>query len=157
MARGFQEDPLKVWNFLIEVDGFARAGFMEMTGLERTTEEAKYREGGQNSTEQKSAGQTTYENVTFKRGQIVSSLPGEDDFYQWAQDVHDVAGLGVAGDYRRDFDVVQLDATGAEAKRWQVFNAWPVKFKAMGDQNAMEKAGNSIEELTVCHEGFDHL
>jgi len=157
MGRTYQEDPLKVWNFVVEVDGFARAGFTECLGMERTTEVATYREGGQNSTEQKSAGQTTYANITLKRGQIISTLPGEDDFYDWASDVHSVTGNGVAAQYRRDFDIVQFDAAGVEVKRWNVVNAFPMRFKPMGDGNAMEKQGNSIEELELAHEGFDKV
>lgn len=157
MSRAYQEDPLKVWQFVVEVDGFARAGFMECTGLERTTEVAEYREGGQNSTAQKSAGQSTFSNITLKRGQIVA-LPGADDFYNWASDVHEAGGIGVSAQYRRDFDIVQYDASGVvEVARWNIINSFPIRFKPFGDLNAMEKSGNSIEELEIAHEGFSKV
>ena len=154
MSRSYTEDPLKVFHFIVEVDGFKRAGFMECNGLQRNTEIAEYREGGNNTTPQKSAGQTSYDNVTFRRGQIVT-IPGADDFLQWASDVHEVSGRGVASEYRRDFDIVQMDATGTEVKRWSVVNAFPVRFKPMGDLNALDMSANSVEELEVAIEGFE--
>ena len=38
-------DPLPRCNFLVEIEGIARAGFMTVSGLEEETEVREYREG----------------------------------------------------------------------------------------------------------------
>jgi phage tail-like protein len=154
MARTSVEDPLKVFRFIVEIDGMARAGFMEASGLERTTEVAEYREGGDNETMKKSAGLSAFSDITLRRGQILDE--GQNDFYNWAQEVHNVSSLGGnVRDYRRDIDIVQFERGGVEVKRWRVFECWPNRFKPFGDLNATSTSDNSIEELSLVNEGFE--
>jgi phage tail-like protein len=155
MARASVEDPLKIFRFRIEVDGMARAGFSEMTGLARSTDVAEYREGGMNETPQKSAGLSKFSDLTLKRGQILgSSRGGDDDFIVWATQVHDVAVGGNAAVYRRDLDVVQFDSSNQEVRRWRILNAFPNSYKAYGDLNG-SSSDNSMEELVLAYEGFE--
>lgn len=155
MPRTSVEDPLKVFRFILEIDGFARAGFMECTGLERTTEVAEYREGGDNETPKKSAGLSKFGDVTLKRGQVLDE--GQNDFYNWAQEVHNVSSLGgTQRDYRRDVDIVQFERGGLEVARWRLHESWPNRFKPFGDLNALGN-DNSIEELVLAHEGFEKV
>lgn len=155
MARSSVEDPLKNFRFRVEVDGIARAGFSLVEGLQRETEVIEYREGGQNETAQKSAGLSSFPNVTLERGQILQSTRGgDDDFYNWAQDVHDVAAGGNALQYRRDLDIVQYNSLNVEVRRWTILNAWPTVFKPFSDLNGLGNE-NSIERLVLAHEGFD--
>lgn len=158
MGRATVEDPLKVFRFRVEIDGFARAGFSEVTGLTRTTEISEYREGGANETVQKSGGLTNFGNITLKRGQIIGGARGGDfDFLNWASEVHDVASGGFGSvDYRRDLDVSQFDQGDAEVVRWRVENAWPTNFKAFSDLSGTS-SDNSIEELELAHEGFSEV
>ena len=44
-------DPFPRYNFLVEIDGISRAGFMTCSGLEEETEVRTYREGGDQSTQ----------------------------------------------------------------------------------------------------------
>lgn len=155
MARTSVEDPLKSFRFVIEVDGFARAGFKACSGLERETETTEYREGGDNETAKKSAGLTKHSVITLKRGQIMDE--GQNDFYNWAQDVHDVASQGGSQrDYRRNVEIVQYERGGLVVIRWRVHEAWVKKFKAMGDLDSLTSE-DSIEELTLEHEGFEKV
>lgn len=154
MARTVNEDPLKVFRFLVEEDGFKRAGFREVNGLEATVEVAEYREGGDNETVKKSAGLVSYGNITLIRGQIIGSNEGgDDDLWDWFESVQDVATRGNAANYRRDFDIAQYDATYAEVRRWNVYEAWPVRFKPFSDLNATNN-DNSVEEAELANEGF---
>lgn len=154
-ARASTNDPIKVFRFRVEIDGMIRAGFSECSGLSRTTAVAEYREGGMNDTVQKSAGLTTFGDLTLKRGQILGGdLGGEDDFKDWCQQVFDVSVSGNAANYRRTFDVVQFNSLNQEVRRWTIFNAWPTGYKATGDLNA-SSSDNSIEELTIAYEGFN--
>lgn len=154
-GRASAEDPLKVFRFRVECDGFTRAGFSEVTGLTRTTAVAEYREGGFNETPQKSAGLSTFGDITLRRGQIIgSSRGGDDDFLDWAKQVHNVSAGGNAENYRRSLDIVQFNSQNKEIRRWRIANAWPSGFRATSDLNATS-SDNSIEELTIAHEGFE--
>lgn len=115
-----------------------------------------------NATPQKSAALTKFNDITFKRGQIVGSQRGGDnDFVVWASNVYDGSvgsqfggGTPNAVNYRREITVQQFDATNALVRTWVITNAWPKRFKAFSDLNGLGN-DNSIEELTVTHEGFD--
>lgn len=155
MPRTSVEDPLKVFRFVLEIDGFARAGFMECSGLERTTEVAEYREGGDNETVKKSAGLSAFGDITLRRGQVLDE--GQNDFYNWAQEVHDVGSQGGSQrDYRRDVDIVQFERGGLEVARWRLHEAWPNRFKPFSDLDATAN-DNSIEELNIVNEGFEKV
>lgn len=155
MARSSVEDPLKNFRFLVYVDGFARAGFSACSKLESSTEDIKYREGGDNTSPKKSAGLTDFANITLKRGVIIDEA--QNDFYNWMTEVHDVQSKGIAArDYRRDIEIVEVERGGLVVVRWRVVNAFPVRFLAMSD---LEGLGNDsvIEELELAHEGFSKV
>lgn len=155
MARGSLEDPLKDFRYRVKVDNFVRAGFTEVTGLDRETEVVKYREGGFNETPQNSAGLTTFPILTLKRGLIVgSSRGGDDDFLNWSQQVFDVASAGNAINYRRDLDIELYNATNVRARVFRVYNSWPAGFKPFGDLKGQGN-DNLIEELRLSHEGWE--
>lgn len=154
MPRAAIEDPLKVFRFRIEIDNIQRAGFTDVTGLERETDVVEYREGGFNETPQKSAGLSKFPDLTFKRGQIVGSdRGGDDDLVEWVEQVHNVASGGNEAQYRRDFDVVQFNALNEEVRRWKVYQAFPRRYKPFSDFNA-QSSDNSYEEIVVAHEGW---
>jgi phage tail-like protein len=106
-----------------------------------------------NETPQKSAGLSHFGDIVLKRGQVLDE--GQNDLYNWAQEVHDVASKGGSvRDYRRDVDIVQYERGGLEVIRWRVHESFPNRFKPVGDLNGLE-SNNSIEELTLVHEGFE--
>jgi phage tail-like protein len=155
MARASTEDPLKIFRFRVEVDDIVRAGFTEVTGLEKTVDTAEYREGGMNETPQKSAGLSKFSDITLKRGQIIgSSRGGDDDFIRWMNQVSRVAVMGNSENYRRDLDIVQYNSLNQEVVRWRVSNAFPNRHKPFGDLNG-NGSDNSVEELVLAHEGFE--
>ena len=50
MANSVRNDPYKNFNFRVEIDGIAQAGFSECTGLRVEIDVIEYREGGDSST-----------------------------------------------------------------------------------------------------------
>ena len=73
MAKGFvvnahRFDPYKNFKFQIMWDGRVVVGVSKVSALKRTTEVVKHREGGDNSTDRKSPGRTSYEAITLERG-----------------------------------------------------------------------------------------
>ena len=150
--RSINEDPIKTYRYRVEVDGFIRAGFSSVSGLSKDMSVVEYREGGMNETSQKSLGQASFSDITLTRGQITNS-PGEFDMLDWDAQTFDLGILGHPGEYRRDMDIVQFDNFGIEVRRWRIINVIIKSLKPTGDFNG-QSSENSMESLTLAHEGF---
>jgi len=92
MPKGFvvnahRIDPYKNYKFQLMWDGRVVAGVSKISALKRSTEVVKHREAGDNSTDRKSPGRTTYEAVTLERG-----LTHDPEFEKWANLVHPYSG-----------------------------------------------------------------
>src|SRR5436189_5969361 len=101
-------DPYKNFKFRVFWVGSTTpvAGVCKVTGLKRTTEVVKHREGGDPSSSRKSPGRTEYEAVTLDRG-VTHDL----EFEQWASKVWKLgAGPGAEvslKDFRKDL-IIEL-------------------------------------------------
>ncbi len=143
MPSVVRDNPYLKSNFLVEIDGAVKAGFMECQGLGSETEVIEYREGSdiQNSV-RKLPGLTKYFNIILKRG-----FTGSMELYNWRKSV-------ISGQIeRKNFAIVLIDEKRQEMSRWVFRNAWPCRMSGP-DLNAK---GNevAIEELEICHEGFE--
>lgn len=134
-------DPYMSFNFLVEIDSVAEAGFQECSGLDSTTESAPYREGGENTTVRKLMGKTTYSEITLKR-----RMTDSDDLWNWRKNIVD----GIPD--RRNISIVLLDSKRQEVKRWNVDRAWPSKWE--GPSLNATGTDAAIEGLTITHEGI---
>ena len=156
MGRTTAEDPLMVYTFVIEIEGFKRFGFSKCSRLAAETAKTEYREGGDNATAKKIPGLTTFPDITLERGQTINTPnAGGTDVLDWYQLVFDVAAKKPisSGNFRREIDIVQFDKEGNEAYRWRLTNAWPTQIQPNGDLDAMS-SDVSIETMTICYEGF---
>lgn len=152
-TRSALEDPLKVFRYRITI-GNSVYGFSECSGLESETEVIEYREGGDNDTPRKSAGLTKYTDITLKRGQRDTSQ-GANILADWYGDVMSMKRIGGNNaSYRKEVLITQMNAQNKPAVTWVISQAFPKKYKAMSD---LSGTGNtdSIEELTITHEGFE--
>ena len=142
MPTGQRKDPLLNFNFVVELEGIAQAGFTDCSGFGATTEPVEFNEGGLNEASHKFVGRTKQNNLTLKWG-----LTDSRELYAWYRDV-------VSGKIqRKDGSIVLLDTSGAEKARWNFFKAWPSKwdgpdFTAKGNEVA-------IETLEIAHEGIE--
>src|SRR5438874_1441618 len=75
-------DPYKNFKFRVKWDGKYVAGVSKVTGLKRTTEVVKHRDGGDPSSSRKSPGRTEYEAITLDRG-----VTHDTEFEKWANKV----------------------------------------------------------------------
>src|SRR5436190_20327406 len=77
-------DPYKNFKFRVFFVGSTTpvAAVSKVTGLKRTTEVVKHRDGGDPSSSRKSPGRTEYEAVTLERG-----LTHDPEFEKWANKV----------------------------------------------------------------------
>jgi phage tail-like protein len=137
-----RNDPLRNFRFRVEIGGIGEAHFSEVTGFDISTDAIDYREGHESPHVRKLPGLNKFGNVTLKRG-ITDSM----NLYKWYKDV-------VAGKIeRQDVTIVVLDEIGGDKARFEIREAWPIKYDPM-DLNAK---GNdvSIETMELVNEGID--
>lgn len=144
MATGDRKDPYRNFNFMVEIDGIAQAGFSECSGLESDTDVIEYREGNEASTVRKLPGLTKYSNIVLRRG-----VTDSKELYNWRKDVID------GNIQRKSGLIVLLNEKRQQVARWNFREGWPCYMSgpdldAMGDEVA-------IEELEICHEGFERV
>ena len=135
-------DPYRNFNFLVEIDGIRQGGFSDCSGFGASTDPVEYREGGENTTSRKLAGQTKYTNITLKWG-----LTDSRELYDWYRNV-------INGKVdRKNGSIVLLDTTGQEKVRWNFYNAWPTKWD--GPDFSAKANDIAIETLELAHEGIE--
>jgi phage tail-like protein len=134
----------RAFQFIVEIDGISSARFQEVGGVDATTDVIEYREGGDILGARKLPGQTKHSNLTLKRG-----YTDDGQLFKWYEDVM----TGRTEKIRRNISVVQLDMAGKEVFRWNLFQAFPVKYTAP----AFNAKGNdlSIETLEVAYERIE--
>lgn len=142
MADSTRNDPFKNFNFLVEIDGFAQAGFSECTGLRLEVDVIEYREGGEASSVRKLPGRLKVGDITLKRGITTSN-----ELQAWLQS----ALSGVTN--RKNGVIVLLDDERKEVVRWKFFNAFPRKWE--GPNLDAKGTDVAIETLTLCCEGLE--
>lgn len=141
---GARVDPYGNFNFLVEIDGIARAAFQEASGFDSTIDIIEHREGGDNTTPRKLPGLTKYSNITLKWG-----VTDDSELYNW----HRQWVTGSPSAKRKNGSIVLLDRQGTEKVRWNFINAWPSKWDGP-DFNA-EGNDIAIETLEIAHEGIE--
>ncbi len=138
-----RNDPYGAFNFIVEIDGIAVAGFSECSGLAAETAVIEYREGNEPMKVRKLAGLTKFAPITLKRG-----ITGNRDLWNWYKNIIN----GVSD--RRNGSIVLLGNDRSPVARWNFIEGWPAKWegphlKAKGNEVA-------IETLEIEHEGLEY-
>jgi phage tail-like protein len=142
MAPPQRDDPYKAFNFLVEIDGIARAAFSEVSGLESETAVIEYRVGGELNTVRKLPGLTKYANIVLRRG-----VTRDAELWNWRKTVVD-GNLD-----RRNGSITLLDDARNEVVRWNFRNGWISKWEGPAlNAKANEVA---IETIEIAHEGLE--
>jgi phage tail-like protein len=156
MAKGFvvnahRFDPYKNFKFRVLWDGRVVLGVSKVSSLKRTTEVVKHREGGDNSTDRKSPGRTTYEGVTLERG-VTHDL----EFEKWANLVHPLGGDALMDlkNYKKNLTLEVMNERGHVAKRYFLLRCWVSEYTAVPDLDANANAV-AIETLKLELEGWE--
>ena len=153
---GFQKnahrtDPYKNYKFRIIADGKTVLGISKVGPLQRTTEVVTHREGGENSTDHKSPGRTSYAAVTLERG-----ITQDRGFEAWANKVHPYAG-DVAMDlvnYKKELTLEVMNEKGHVALRYFLHRCWVSEFTAVPDLDGSANAV-AIEMIKLELEGWE--
>src|SRR3974390_2029607 len=123
-----RHDPYKNVKFRVKWDGKYVAGVSKVTGLKKTTEVVKHREGGDPSTSRKSPGRTEFDAITLERG-VTHDL----EFEQWANKVWSLnAGLGSEvslKDFRKDIIIEVYNEAGQTVLAYHVYRCWVSEYQ----------------------------
>ena len=143
MPDGKRNDPYGQFNFLVEIDGVAQAGFSEASGLTTDTNIFEYREGNeQQGTVRKLPGLMKYNNIVLKRG-----WTKDKSLWEWRKQVIDGKTQRASG------SIVLLDEARNEALRWNFREGWPSKWE--GPALNAKTSEVAIETLEIAHEGLE--
>ena len=146
-------DPYKNFKFRVKWDGKYVAGISKVSGLKRTTEVVKHREGGDPSSSRKSPGRTEYEAITLERG-----VTHDTDFEAWATKVWAIGtGLGSEvslSDFRKNLLVEMYNEAGQLAITYKIYRCWVSEYQALPDLDANANAV-AIQHLKLENEGWE--
>ena len=146
-------NPYPNFKFRIKWDGRYVAGICKVTGLKRTTEVIKHREGGDPSSSRKAPGRTEYDPVTLERG-----VTHDKEFEQWANKVWNFGtGLGAEvslKDFRKDLILEMYNEAGQVALAYKIYRAWVSEFQALPDLDANANAV-AIQNIKLENEGWE--
>jgi phage tail-like protein len=143
MPTGVRNDPLRGYNFRIELDNTSVASFREASGLSQNTDPVDYREGTDAFLSvRKLPGLRKYSNITLKRG-----ITDNHDLWNWYKNILN----GV--DDRRNGAVVLQDELHNDVLRWQFQNGWICKWEGSN----LNATSNDvvIESIEICHERLE--
>lgn len=156
MAKGFVKnakrvDPYKNFKFRILWDDKPVMGVSKVGALKRTTEVVKHRDGGDNSTDHKSPGRTTYDAISVERG-----ITHDPEFESWANRVHPYSGdtaMDLAA-YKKNLTLEMMNEKGHVVYRYFLYDCWISEYTAIPELNANANAV-AIESLKIELEGWD--
>lgn len=156
MAKGFvtnahRTDPYKAFKFRVLWDDKVVMGVSKVSALKRTTEVVTHRDGGDNSSDRKSPGRTSYEAVTMERG-----VTHAREFEAWANKIHPTAGdtsMDLVG-YKKNLTLEVMNERGHVAMRYALFSCWVSEFTALPDLDANANAV-AIESIKIEMEGWE--
>ncbi len=146
-------DPYKNFKFRVKWDGRYVAGVSKVSGLKRTTEVVKHREGGDPSSTRKSPGRTEYDAITLERG-----VTHDIDFEQWANKIWNYgAGLGAEvslGDFRKNIILEVYNEAGQLVLAYKIYRCWVSEYQALPDLDANANAV-AIQHIKLENEGWE--
>jgi phage tail-like protein len=129
---------------MVEIDGVSQARFQEVSGIDATTDVIEYREGGDFPGARKLPGQTKHSNLVLRRG-----YTDDEQLWKWYEQVMN----GTPDKIRKNVSIIQLDMAGQEKFRWNLFQAFPVKYT--GPAFNAKNNELSIESLEIVYERIE--
>jgi phage tail-like protein len=143
VATSPRVDPLRGYNFRVELDNTSVASFREASGLTLNTDPVDYREGTDTwLSVRKLPGLRKYSNITLKRG-----ITTNEDLWDWYLNILN----GV--DDRRNGAIVLQDEQHNDVIRWEFQNGWICKWEGA----TMNATSNDvfIETIEIVHERLE--
>jgi phage tail-like protein len=146
-------DPYKNFKFRLKWDGKYVAGISKVTGLKRTTEVVKHREGGDPSSSRKSPGRNEYDAITLERG-----VTHDTEFELWANKVWsygNTLGQEVSlQDFRKDVILELYNEAGQKVIAYKIYRCWVSEWQSMPNLDANANAV-AIQHIKLENEGWE--
>ncbi len=144
-------DPYKTFKFRVVMDNRTVFGVSKVSALKRTTQVVPYPQGGQNNTDSKSPGRTTYDPITMERG-----ITHDIEFEKWANMVHPYSGDTKMDlvNYKKELTLEVMNEKGHVALRYFLHNCWVSEFTAVPDLDASANT-IAIERIQIQLEGWE--
>jgi phage tail-like protein len=153
-------DPYKTFRFRVKWDGKYVAGVSKVSGLTRTTEVVKHREGGSPGIAYRSPGQTEYAAITLERG-----VTHDKEFEAWANLVwqktnaagnfSEAKGSEVAlKKFRKDIIIELYNEADQKVLAYNVFRCWVSEYTALPDLDANSGNTVAIQKIELENEGW---
>lgn len=140
MATGERKDPLRGFNFEVQIDNTTVAGFRECSGLTFDTDPVEYREGTDRPLHvRKLTGLRKFQNIVCKRGVTDSQV-----LWLWYKNV-----LNGKND-RRNGAIILKDEEHKDVVRWNFENGWITKWE--GPQLNATSNDVAIESIEIAVE-----
>jgi len=142
MASADPREPLRSFNFHVDIDGAPVGTFSEVSGLTAEDDAIDYRdETAPQSNERKLTGLRKYTNITLKRG-----YTQDQSLWNWYRNTTN------GQSDRRKVTITLMNEAWQPIKRWHCNNAWVTKiegprFKASGNEV-------NVESVEITHEGL---
>jgi len=139
-----RRDPYLNFNFLVEIDGVAAAGFSEVELPEARIDAVAYREGDdRTSSARLLPGRVEYGRLVLRRG-----YAADPALFQWWRAVAE-GNLD-----RRNVVVILRDQSGQEVSRWAFRETLPTKYvgpslRALGNEVAIETLELACESMEL--------
>ncbi len=135
-------EPVRSYNFKLEIDGITAGHFTECSGLGARVDVIKYREGGQGQIVRSLPGRVEYADVILSYGVSVSR-----ELWDWF--LRSVEGQVE----RKNVSIIMLDSVGtSEVLRWNLLNAWPREWRGA----TLDALASTVAIESVCLT-FDRL
>ncbi len=148
-------DPYRGFKFRVKWDNKYVAGISKVSGLIRTTEIVRYREGGSPSLAHRTPGQTEYSPITLKRG-----ITHDPEFEAWANKVWNYAGGSMEQqvslkDFRKDISIELYNEAGQKVIAYNVYRCWVSEYTAMPELDANSGNAVAIQSIKLENEGWE--
>jgi phage tail-like protein len=146
-------DPYKNFKFKVKWDAKYVAGISKVSGLKRTTEVVKHREGGDPSSSRKSPGRSEFDAITLERG-----VTHDTEFEKWANKVWQLnggAGSEVSlKDFRKDLLLEVYNEAGQLVITYKIYRCWVSEYQSLPDLDANANAV-AIQHIKLENEGWE--
>ena len=141
-ATDIRIEPVRVFNFRVEIDGLTAASFSEVSGLSADGDPVDYREGKDpTNIVRKLQGLRKVPPLRFMRGYTEN-----DELWQWYLRIFQ------GQNDRRNGSVILMNEAHVDVLSWNFINAWINKIEGP----ALNATGNqvAIEAMELHHEGL---
>jgi phage tail-like protein len=113
-----KDEVLSSYYFTVEIDGIQTDRFFSCEGLEVDSNVYEVEEGGYNTSTHKRIGRTRSQNLILKK-----SINSNNELIRWFQNNQN-------GNFeKKTLSVIQMHPSGVEIKRWNLYRAFPCRWK----------------------------